>query len=163
LSRGEPVHPVDGTSGWYSWTGADLSHGDSGHGVGRGGAVSNTREVTDDREIRDQAQPQRTDGISEVRLIDNDHLFFWGFVDDNLENHEMDFLGEIDCLGPGWILGKRRCLHGNFITNFPLQSKECVLHDLQREFVHMPMGGGDYAEKLLNGDLDVSVRRVVID
>jgi isocitrate lyase len=75
----------------------------------------------------------------------------------------MDYLGEIDCLGPGWILEKKnkRCPHGNFFTYFHLQSEECVVHDLQRGFDHMPME--DYAEKLLKEDFNASVRAVAID
>lgn len=99
---------------------------------------------------------------SSILLCAEDNSTFLDFVEDgDRENHEMDSLGEIDCLGPGWILGKRRCLHGNFFVDFPLQSEECIAHDLRREIDHMPMG--DYAERLSKGDMDASIRRDAID
>jgi hypothetical protein len=77
-ARREPVRSVDGTDGWYAWTGKDLPRGGSGHGGGRGDAVTSTRELTDDREIRDQAQAQTRDGTGQVRLVDSNHLSQFG-------------------------------------------------------------------------------------
>ncbi|XP_078157323.1 cyclin-D3-1-like [Carex rostrata] len=101
------------------------------------------------------------DCAASILLCAEDNSSFLGFVDGDQENHEMDSLGEIDCLQPGWILGKRRCLYGNFFMDFPLQSEECIAHDLQRELDHMPLG--NYAERLLKGELDASIRRDAID
>ncbi|KAJ4793722.1 Cyclin-D3-1 [Rhynchospora pubera] len=101
------------------------------------------------------------DCAASILLCAEDNNSILGFVDGDQENHEMGSLGEIDCLGPSWILGKSRGLHGNFFMDFPLQSEECIAHDLQRELDHMPMG--DYAERLLKGELDASIRRDAID
>lgn len=101
------------------------------------------------------------DCAASILLCAEDNSSFLGFVDGDQENREMDSLGEIDCLEPGWILGNRRCLYGNFFMDFPLQSEECIAHDLQRELDHMPTG--DYAERLLKGELDASIRRDAID
>lgn len=86
-ARREPVRPVDGTSGWYTWTGEDLPRGRGGHGTGRGGGggghstgrgdgVRNTREVTDERDTttRDQVPAQRGKDTGQVRLSDSVHL-----------------------------------------------------------------------------------------
>jgi hypothetical protein len=73
-ARHEPVRSVDATGGWYAWTGEDLPRGDSGRGGDCGGALRDMREVTDDREIGDQAQAHRRDGTSQVPLVDSDHL-----------------------------------------------------------------------------------------
>lgn len=79
-ARREPVRPVDGTGGWYAWTGEDLPRsggpgsGRGGPGSGRGGAVRNSREMADETEVRDQVQTQRNDGTGPVRFLDSDHL-----------------------------------------------------------------------------------------
>lgn len=101
------------------------------------------------------------DCAASILLCAEDNNSILGFVDGDQENLEVDSLGEIDCMGPGWILGKRRGLYGNFFMDFPLQSEECISHDLGREPDHMPLG--DYAERLLKGELDASIRRDAID
>ncbi|KAF3339403.1 CASP-like protein [Carex littledalei] len=74
-ARREPVRPVDGTSGWYAWTGEDLPRGGGGgggghgtdrrgggvggHSTGRGGGVRNMTEVTDERDTTRDQVPAR--------------------------------------------------------------------------------------------------------
>lgn len=52
-------------------------------------------------------------------------------------------------------------LYRDFLMGFPLLSDECVLLLLQRELEHQPKE--DYAKRLINGSLDVSIRSDAID
>lgn len=62
---------------------------------------------------------------------------------------------------PGWITEQRSDFYGDLLKSFPLQSEECIALLVEKELEHIP--GEDYVERLLNGDLDISVRRDAID
>lgn len=49
----------------------------------------------------------------------------------------------------------------NFLLGFPLPTDECVDLMIKREIDHLPKA--DYANKLINGDLDISVRKEAIE
>ncbi|XP_020082968.1 cyclin-D4-1-like [Ananas comosus] len=59
------------------------------------------------------------------------------------------------------FLGQRSGFYGDFLMDFPLQTGECLALLVERECEHLPRG--DYAERLKNGALDLSIRRDAID
>ncbi|KAJ4813507.1 CASP-like protein [Rhynchospora pubera] len=62
-ARREPVRPADG---WYAWAGEDLPRdGNSGRVTAHSGGVRNAREVTDERDARDEVRAPRRDGTGQ--------------------------------------------------------------------------------------------------
>ncbi|CAN4122366.1 unnamed protein product [Withania somnifera] len=56
----------------------------------------------------------------------------------------------------------RRLFDGEvFLTGVPLQSDECLVLMIGKEYEHMP--AGDYLERLRNGDLDIGARDEILD
>ncbi|XP_010926356.2 cyclin-D4-1 [Elaeis guineensis] len=77
------------------------------------------------------------------------------------DGEEDGFDGEAEGHKHGWIPEQRSDFYGDFLKSFPLQSEECIALLVEKELEHMPRK--DYAKRLQNGDLDISVRRDAID
>ncbi|XP_073117453.1 cyclin-D4-1-like isoform X2 [Elaeis guineensis] len=77
------------------------------------------------------------------------------------DGEEDGFDGEAEGHKHGWIPEQRSDFYGDFLKSFPLQSEECIVLLVEKELEHMPRK--DYAKRLQNGDLDISVRRDAID
>ncbi|XP_020580898.1 cyclin-D3-1 [Phalaenopsis equestris] len=90
---------------------------------------------------------------SSILLCSEDNSSIFGFDDEEeeVERHWSDSQ-----------LQQKSCdLYRDFLMGFPLPSDECVLLLLQRQLEHQPKE--DYAQKLKNGSLDVSIRSDAID
>lgn len=80
---------------------------------------------------------------------DNHSIFGCDEEDDEEEEVEMHW--------SDWFPHQKSCeIYRDFLMSFPLLTEECVLLLLQREGDHLPRD--DYAKRLMNGSLDVSVR-----
>ncbi|XP_008782336.2 cyclin-D3-1-like [Phoenix dactylifera] len=77
------------------------------------------------------------------------------------DGEEEGFDGEAKGHEHGWIPGQRTDFYGDCSRSFPLQSEECIALLVEKELEHIPRE--DYAKRLLNGDLDISIRRDAID
>ncbi|XP_072972861.1 cyclin-D3-1-like [Typha angustifolia] len=96
------------------------------------------------------------DCAASILLCSEDNSSILGFEDDEIGAH-----GEVDGQGNSWVLGERRGFYGDFFLDFPLQSDECLALLVEREIQHLPRG--DYAERLVTGGLDLSIRRDAVD
>ncbi|XP_072982601.1 cyclin-D4-1-like isoform X1 [Typha latifolia] len=85
---------------------------------------------------------------------DNDSILSF----DEEEEHDH---GDVDGHRPGCVLGEKSGFYGDLLMDFPLQSDECIALLVEREWEHLPRK--DYADRLLTGALDLSIRRDAID
>ncbi|EHA8588067.1 Cyclin-D3-1 [Cocos nucifera] len=77
------------------------------------------------------------------------------------DGEEEGFDGEAEGHEHGWIPEQRSDFYGDILKSFPLQSDERIALLVEKELEHMPRE--DYANRLQNGNLDISMRRDAID
>lgn len=82
-----------------------------------------------------------------------------GGVDDN--NGQLGLSKKAEGKSGGLICGQRCDFYGGLLMGFPLQSDESLNLMIERECEFLPRA--DYAKRLIDGELDVSVRRDAID
>ncbi|CAL9067675.1 cyclin-D4-1-like isoform X2 [Musa acuminata AAA Group] len=96
---------------------------------------------------------------SSILLCPEDSSSILGF--DDGEGEEQDLHGEAQrrdlCQSPD----KKSGFCGGILMDFTLQSEDCVVELVERESQHRPQG--DYAERLLRGQLDMVARSDAID
>ncbi|RWW49721.1 hypothetical protein BHE74_00044068 [Ensete ventricosum] len=102
----------------------------------------------------------RTEYASSILLCPEDSSSILGF--DDGEGEEQDLHGEAQrsddlCQSPD----KKSGFCVGILMDFTLQSEDCVVELVERESQHLPQG--DYAERLLRGQLDMVARSDAID
>ncbi|KAJ0981437.1 hypothetical protein J5N97_009692 [Dioscorea zingiberensis] len=95
------------------------------------------------------------DCAASILLCAEDNNSVLGFED---EVEDIEAGAEVEKFG---LLEKRYDFYGDFLKVLPIQSDECLELLMEKELEHLPRG--DYAERLLNGDLDLEIRRNAIN
>ncbi|RWW21206.1 hypothetical protein GW17_00014648 [Ensete ventricosum] len=90
---------------------------------------------------------------SSILLCPEDSSSVLGF--DEREKQEQDAEGEVERRGLRHFAGKRSDFYGGFLMDSTLLSEDCIASLVERELQHLPRG--DYAERLLRGQLDLAV------
>ncbi|CAL9770968.1 unnamed protein product, partial [Musa acuminata subsp. burmannicoides] len=96
---------------------------------------------------------------SSILLCPEDSNSVLGF--DEREEQEQDPEGEVERRVLGHFPGKRSDFYGGFLMDSALLSEDCIASLVERELQHLPQG--NYAERLLRGQLDLAVRNDAID
>ncbi|XP_039126811.1 cyclin-D4-1-like [Dioscorea cayenensis subsp. rotundata] len=97
------------------------------------------------------------DSAASILLCAEDNNSVLGFEDEEVDV-EVGVEGEVE---RSELLEERCDFYGDFFKVLPIQSDECLEVLVEKELDHLPRG--DYAERLLNGDLDLEIRRNAID
>ncbi|XP_064941612.1 cyclin-D4-1-like [Musa acuminata AAA Group] len=96
---------------------------------------------------------------SSILLCPEDSNSVLGF--DEREEQEQDPEGEVERRVLGHFPGKRSDFYGGFLMDSALLSEDRIASLVEKELQHLPQG--NYAERLLRGQLDLAVRNDAID
>lgn len=100
----------------------------------------------------------RFDYASSILLCAEDNNSLLDLDDVGNQNEDVDFAKEMEI---GAICGKRCDFYGNLLMDFPVQSDESLSLMIEKESDFLPKV--DYLKRLMNGELDISVRNDAID
>lgn len=103
------------------------------------------------------------DFASSILLCPEDNSSIMGFDDDDEDDDDDELIinGKAPDSGIEKICERRTDFSQDSSMVFPLQSEECLFLLMEKESEHLP--ARDYAKKLMNGALDISVRKDAVD